>query len=74
MSNIKLVFLSSEKSEVNSEMECFYNDKNEIFITIYDSEDIYNQQFICLDKDTAVKFVKHLKREISYIESEVKNG
>lgn len=70
MSNIKLVFLSSDKSGIKTEMQCFYNTQNEIYISISNGESIMDQQFICLDKETAVKFVKHLKKEISYIEKE----
>lgn len=71
----KTVFLSSEKSGVKHEMECFLNDRNEIFITIFDSENVYDEKFICLDKTTAIKFVKHLKKEIAFLmESEVNNG
>lgn len=74
MSNVKLIFLSSDKSNLETELECFFNSKNEIFISICSQNDAMDQQCICFDKETAVKFVKHLKREISFIESEVKNG
>jgi hypothetical protein len=73
MANIKLVFQGTDVSGTeHHELECFYNTKNQIFLSI-DMGD-YPSSFICLDKATAVKLVKHLKLQISYIESEVDNG
>jgi hypothetical protein len=72
MERIKTIFCSSEKSGVNYEMQCFKNTQNEIYIQIKNPEDEREEfMFICLDKKTAVKFSKLLRREISYIESEV---
>ena len=71
MANIKLVFQGTEKSQTNEhELVCYHNASNEIFICIESDYPAY----ICLDKSTAVKLVKHLKLQISYIESEVDNG
>lgn len=70
---VKTVFTSSEKSEVNRVLECFYNSRNEIYLEIYDSdnpEDISCHQFIALDKETAIKLAKELRKQISFIESE----
>ena len=64
--SVKLVFQSSEKSEVSTEMVCHINVDNEIFISLYNEHDMY--QFICLDKQTAIKFSKVLRTEISKIE------
>lgn len=69
---IKLVFQGTESSGTSeNELQCYCNDKNEIFIAL-DVDGISN--FICLDKETAVKLVKNIKLEISYIESGVNNG
>jgi len=66
--SVKLIFKSSDKSGVDSEMECFCNDQNEIFISILDSENIrIDSPYICLDKSTAIKFSKVLRSEISKI-------
>lgn len=73
MERIKTIFCSSEKSEVNFEMECFKNTQNEIYINIKNPENEDEFMFICLDKKTAIKFCKLLKREISYIESEARD-
>ena len=71
MERIKTIFCSSEKSDVNFEMECFKNARNEIYIQIKNPENEHEFMFICLDRKTAIKFSKLLRREISYIESEV---
>lgn len=63
---VKLVFQSSEKSEVDTEMVCHYNDNNEIYICLENQHDTF--QFICLDKSTAIKFSKVLRTEIAKIE------
>jgi hypothetical protein len=77
MEKTKTVFCSSDLSGVSHEMLAYANDKNEIFINIYDSENNngYNNQFICLNLLTAIKLVKHLKKEIASIKDmEVNNG
>ena len=66
MSNHKIIFLVTENSE-NHQLECYYNDNDEIFISI----DIgYNEitDWITLDKATAIKLVRVLKAEISKIQ------
>jgi hypothetical protein len=76
MEKTKIVFCSSDNSDVNHEMLAYANTKNEIYIDIYnpDENNGYENQFICLDLITAIKFVKHLKKEIAIIkEMEVKN-
>jgi hypothetical protein len=71
MANIKLIFQGTEKSKTDEhELICYYNANNEIFISIESG----CQSYICLDKATAVKLVKHLKLHISFIEEEVNNG
>ena len=67
MSNHKIIFLGSELSE-NHELECYHNDRNEIFISI---DMKYNQvnDWITLDRATAIKLSRVLKAEISKIQS-----
>ena len=66
MANVRLVFNGTERSETqDSELEIFANNKNEIFISI---EDNYPQH-ICLDRDTAIRLVKELKRQIGLLNS-----
>ena len=67
MANIKIVFQGTERSKTDDyELEAFANRDNEIFICI-DSGDGYSSH-ICLDKATAVKLVKELKLQTSYLE------
>ena len=77
MEKIKTVFCSSDISDVNHEMLAYANHHNEIYINIKNNDDghQYNNIFIVLDLTTAIKFVKHLKKEIALIkEMEVCNG
>ena len=77
MEKTKTVFLSSDISEVNHEMLAYANTNNEIFISIKNNDvgHDFNDTFIVLDLPTAIKFVKHLKKEIAFIkEMEVSNG
>lgn len=77
MANVKIVFCGSEKSELdNVELQCFKNTREEIFISIRDNgidDDYYGTRFICLDKATAIKLHRELKKQISYIEEGVPN-
>lgn len=61
---VKLIFYGSEKSETDEEqLRCYCNINNEIYLSI-------NEQFICLDKDTAIRFSKELRKQIALIEDE----
>jgi hypothetical protein len=48
-------------------MVAYVNQHNEIYISISDNQEYLNNQFIALDLLTAIKFVKHLKKEIAFI-------
>ena len=65
MANVKTVFFSSENDNMETELQCFFNANNEIFISIDDGD--RPPSFICLDKSTSIKLVKVLKTEISKI-------
>jgi hypothetical protein len=67
MEKTKLVFCSSDISDYDSEMVAYVNQHNEIYISISDNQEYLNNQFIALDLLTAIKFVKHLKKEIAFI-------
>lgn len=72
MEKTKIVFCASQDDD-STELEAFCTSNNEIFIKI--QMDNHDFSYITLNKFTAIKFVKHLKREIAYImESEVNNG
>ena len=66
---VQLVFYGSEKSETNdTELRCFCNSRNEIFIGIkeYASPEIW----IALNKQTSIKFSKELRKQIALISDE----
>lgn len=72
MANVKLVFSGTEISETQEhEMVCYHNMNNEIFIEIKTSDN--EASFICFDRATAIKLHRELKKQISFIESEVKD-
>lgn len=77
MENITIIFKGTENSgtdKIELITEC--NFFNEITISIKDVEEIepYNFQFVSLSKQTAVRLVRELKKQIGFIESEVENG
>lgn len=71
MAKIKTTYLCSVQQE--TEMKMHLNADGLIFMQIDDGSG-YVPSWICLDRATAIKFCKDLKREISYMESEVNNG
>ncbi len=71
MANTKTIFLSSKRSEHNSEMECSLSHGKEICLEIWNGET--DAQFIYLDISTAIKLSKVLRTEINKAK-EVSNG
>ena len=71
----KTIYLSDDP-KINHELVCFNNTFNRIFIEITDSDDGtgYGSMFITLDKSTAIRFVKDLKRHIAQLEEEEDNA
>ena len=68
---VELVFYGSEKSEMNNtKLRCFCNTNQEIFIGIQDEEFRSIENFIVLNKETAIKFSKELRKQIALIEDE----
>ena len=66
MPNVKLLFCGTENSETNDRhLECFRNVNNEIFIQITPPDHYFN--WICLDKSTAIKLHRELKKQISFL-------
>ena len=64
---VKLVFCGSKKSETHDvELVAYCNSNNEIFIEIASNYPAY----IALDKQTAIKFSKELRKQIALIEDE----
>tara|TARA_R110000822_G_scaffold9722_1_gene37438 strand:- start:21 stop:227 length:207 start_codon:yes stop_codon:yes gene_type:complete len=67
MENTKFIFTGTETSD-GQEMQMYFNAYNEIFIKVYNWETPEQAEYITLNKATAVKLCKVLKREISKIE------
>lgn len=71
MSNTKLIFCDSDaSSDYQPEMQADVTEKNKLLIQIDDLHRDDPPSFITLDKETAIRFVKHLKKEISFIPEE----
>lgn len=65
----ELRFISSNISEVKTEMTVFVNGNDEIFIEIKDPKDdgYFHHNFICLDLETSIRFSKELKKQIALL-------
>ena len=74
MANVKLVFSGTETSRTKEHtLVCYHNAGNDIFIEIV--TDSQETSYICLDRATAIKLHRELKKQISFItESEVNLG
>lgn len=74
MAQVKLFFYGTEKSKTDlTELEASATDENEIYISIYNQRHLGS--YICLDKSTAIRLVRELKKQIGIImESEGNNG
>lgn len=68
MANVRLVFSGTERSGTDDmSLVCYANSENEIFLQIYEGD---SGDFICLDKETAIKLHKELKKQISFLHNE----
>ena len=69
MANVKLLFYGTIKTKTsNTSIECFCNDKNEISISITDGDFPNNFEIVSLDKPTAIKFSRELRKQIALID------
>lgn len=66
MANIKTIFCSSELSEQATEIQTFHNMNNEIYIGI-SNQNTLDIMSVGLDIETAIRFVKELKKEIAIL-------
>ena len=67
MENTKFIFTGTQNS-LDQELQLFYNTNNEIFIKVYNWKIPDQTEWITLNKATAIKLSKILKREISKIQ------
>jgi len=73
MENVKLLFFNDEDDK---QLECFATADCKIFIEITDNDmdHQFKLQNIVLNKSTAIRLVRELKKQIGFLESEVSNG
>ena len=64
---ITLYFHSTDRNESESRLRCFANNHNELFIEI-DDDDGAPPSYMCLDKDTAIKLAKEIRKQVSFLE------
>lgn len=66
MARVRTVFYGSELSKGElTELKCFVDAYNEISLSIENPSEL--PQYIWLDKETAIRLVKHLKQQIGII-------
>ncbi len=65
---VTLDFHSTERSKVNSKLRAYYNAENELYIEI--EHDDYPASYVCLDKETAIKLAKEIRKQISFIKDD----
>lgn len=73
MANVKLLFYGTEESVFeNSSIECFANVNGHISIIIEDhdndDDDCINAKAVVIDKETAIRFAKELRKQISILD------
>ncbi len=69
MANVKLIFQGTEKSNTEkSELQIYANSYNELTLG-FNKQNEY-PLFISLDKITAVRLVRELKKQIGYLDME----
>jgi hypothetical protein len=70
---VKVIFYGTEDCQSDkTELTVYVNDKNRIFIGLEDPN--WDFPYICLDKATAIKFHRELKKQISFIQEGDENG
>ena len=68
MPNVKLLFFGSEKSDTGRhELQVYCDQSKELFLSI-DSKDEKHFSFLVLDKSTAIKFSRELRKQIARLE------
>jgi hypothetical protein len=68
MANVKLIF---HERGTEKQLQCFASDFNEIYIEISDKEieNDLNVQSISLDRNTSIRLVRELKKQIGNLKS-----
>lgn len=63
---VTLEFHSTERSGLDSKLRVYSNTENELYIIIEIDEMCWGN--ICMDKETAIKFSKEVRKQISFLE------
>lgn len=63
MANVKLLFYGTEGSEKT--IECYANSDEELVISIQNEYDSNITSWVYLDRETAIRFSKELRKEIA---------
>lgn len=75
MANVKLRFYGTESSETQEHyLEAFCNVHDQLYIQVGVKDQEFYTGFICLDKPTAVRLVRELKRQISFLTDDHEKG
>ena len=69
MANVKLIFQGTEKGKTQEHtLEVFANTNDEIFISIdMNCDHDFGEAFISLDKSTAIKLSRELRKQIALL-------
>lgn len=65
---VKLQFHGTVNGMDNNYLEVFATEKQEILINIQNSLNEFDMNFISLDKETAIKLSKEIRKQISLID------
>jgi hypothetical protein len=70
MGNVKIIFGGTKGSKTTDHsLEVFANDKNELFFSIdMNMQHDFGEAFICLDKTTAIKLSREIRKQIALLE------
>ena len=68
---VTLNFNSSEKSGKYSYLRTFISTEDELIVSVVEDGKVCG--FVCLDRESAIKLAKEIRRQVSFME-EVSNG
>lgn len=64
----ELIFKSNRQESQVGELDVVVTNQNEIRITITASDNIFDYKCIYLEKESAIKLAKELRKQISFLE------
>ncbi len=72
MENTRIIFIGESLEKDDSELECVANNYGAIYLSITNFD--HPNSWLTIDKETAVKLSKELRRQIGKLEKEGNNG